>query len=356
MFGIYRTCLALAVVATHLLKVPAIGGHAVHAFFILSGFLMTTVMTKTYGYSPAGVGGFAINRFLRLFPSYWAILLLIIGSIHWWGAGATKAYHSAIAIPGTCAEWLQNLSLIYVNAFPMEVSPRLAPPTWALTVELLFYFVIALGLSRTRGTTLCWFFASVAYAISTHAQDLGFPYRYMHVLSGSLPFAIGAMIFHFGPWIRQRTLPYSSLPWIAGLIGLFIINADLAALARHRWNLEELFSACLYFNLPINAALIAILINKPKLPVNPRVDKWIGDFSYPVYLCHWQAGFVASMILFGRPERGPSVAGGASFLLALLICGLVSLATIHWIDRPIEKLRSIIRARSAASRVPLAAD
>jgi peptidoglycan/LPS O-acetylase OafA/YrhL len=349
MFGTYRTFLALAVVAHHLLKIPAIGGHAVHAFFILSGFLMTTVMTKNYGYSAAGTARFAVNRFLRLFPSYWAILLLIIGSIHWWGAGAANAYHSAIAVPETYAGWLQNLTLIYLDPFPMEVFPRLAPPTWALTVELLFYLMIGLGLSRSRITTLCWFFSSVAYAISTHVLDLGFPYRYMHLLSGSLPFATGAMIFHFGSWIRERSLPYSSLPWIAGLVGLFIINSAVSALGKHLWHLEAVSSACLYLNLPINAALIAILINKPKLPVSARVDKFIGDFSYPVYLCHWQAGFVASMILFGRPERGPSVAGAATFLMALLICGLVSLATIHWIDRPIERLRSVIRARSAVS-------
>jgi peptidoglycan/LPS O-acetylase OafA/YrhL len=39
MFGTYRTLLALAVMASHLLKVPGIGGHAVHGFFILSGYL-----------------------------------------------------------------------------------------------------------------------------------------------------------------------------------------------------------------------------------------------------------------------------------------------------------------------------
>jgi peptidoglycan/LPS O-acetylase OafA/YrhL len=336
--------------------VPAIGGHAVHAFFILSGFLMTTVMTRNYGYSVAGAGGFAINRFLRLFPSYWAILLLIIGSIHWWGADAAKAYHSAIAIPGEFAGWLQNLTLIYVDAFPMEVSPRLAPPTWALTVELLFYFLIALGLSRSRVSTLCWLFASVGYSIATHVLDMGYPYRYMHLLSGSLPFAIGAAMFHFGPWIRQRSLRYSTLPVIALLSGLFILNSVLAALGKHLWKFDEITSLCLYLNLPINAALIAILINKPELPVSAKVDKFIGDFSYPVYLCHWQAGFVASMILFGRPERGPSVAGGASFLVAVLICGLVSLATIHWIDRPIEKLRAIIRAQSAGRHAVTAAE
>lgn len=346
MFGLYRTSLALAVVAHHLLKIPAIGGHAVHAFFILSGFLMTTVMARNYGYSLKGTGGFALNRFLRLFPSYWAILLLIVGTILWWGNGTVRTFHSAIFMPASPAEWLQNLSLVYASVFPMEVSPRLAPPTWALTVELLFYFLIALGLSRTRMLTWCWFMASVAYTVSTHGFELGFSYRYMHLLSGSLPFSIGALMFHYGDELKQASGKYSTLGWLGMLAGAFAINSLVAALAKHVWLSEALGSFCLYANLAINFCLIAILINKPKLPVSAALDKKIGDYSYPIYLCHWQAGFLASMLLFGRPERGPSLAGGLSFLLALVICGLVSYATIRYVDHPIERLRSRIRANS----------
>jgi peptidoglycan/LPS O-acetylase OafA/YrhL len=36
--------------AFHLMGVPAIGEGAVASFFVLSGFLMTMIMTETYGH------------------------------------------------------------------------------------------------------------------------------------------------------------------------------------------------------------------------------------------------------------------------------------------------------------------
>ena len=51
MLGSFRFILALLVVTQHLLLIPSVGHFAVHGFFILSGFLMTLVMSDTYGYT-----------------------------------------------------------------------------------------------------------------------------------------------------------------------------------------------------------------------------------------------------------------------------------------------------------------
>lgn len=48
--------LAFEVVVFHLLSVPIIGRYAVMSFFVLSGFLMTTIMHQTYGYTLKGRG------------------------------------------------------------------------------------------------------------------------------------------------------------------------------------------------------------------------------------------------------------------------------------------------------------
>jgi peptidoglycan/LPS O-acetylase OafA/YrhL len=45
----------------------AIGGYAVFGFYILSGYLMTLIMQKNYGYSRGGVARYAVNRFLRIY-------------------------------------------------------------------------------------------------------------------------------------------------------------------------------------------------------------------------------------------------------------------------------------------------
>ena len=91
--GIYRFLLALNVVIFHLLGVPAIGPFAVFSFFVLSGFLMTLIMKETYGYSLSGLSKYAMNRFLRLFPSYWVLLLITILAIGLVGNSNSKAFH-----------------------------------------------------------------------------------------------------------------------------------------------------------------------------------------------------------------------------------------------------------------------
>ena len=177
MFGAYRTFLALAVVAHHLLSIPIIGHYAVHGFFILSGYLMTFVMVNVYGYSFKGVRSFAVNRFLRLYPSYWFLLCLTLLVIFFLGEGYSSSYRKFIYIPDSFGSLLQNFSLLYLDAFPGNVSPRLSPPTWALTIELLFYALIALGISRSKRVTTIWFFISVAFMASTHLLELGYAIR-----------------------------------------------------------------------------------------------------------------------------------------------------------------------------------
>ena len=74
MFGILRTLLAINVVLLHIFNVPKLGNYSVSFFFVLSGFLMTLIMNKTYGFTSSGVVFFWKNRILRLYPVYLVLL------------------------------------------------------------------------------------------------------------------------------------------------------------------------------------------------------------------------------------------------------------------------------------------
>tara|TARA_R110000765_G_scaffold413450_1_gene513518 strand:+ start:2254 stop:3189 length:936 start_codon:yes stop_codon:yes gene_type:complete len=311
MFGIYRTYLALVVVVHHLLSVPIIGHYAVHGFFILSGYLMTYVMCRSYGYSPLGVKSFAINRFLRLFPSYWVILLLSVLAVLFFGENNSVLYREFIYIPTDIYEWTQNITLIYVDLFPGRVLPRLSPPTWALTIELIFYFLIALGLSKNKKLTTFWFLISILYMLATHIFPLGYSYRYSIVFAGTLPFSMGAMIFYYYDDVK-KFLHFRFFN-VGGLFLLITLNFLFSTLLEHFQAHKYFFLFSFYFNYLLNALLIISLVEN-KIPFISRgVDKVIGDYSYPIYLIHWQAGFVASMLIWSEPIRGFSFKGAGSF-------------------------------------------
>lgn len=115
MFGAWRLMLAFEVVIFHLFMIPIIGPYAVISFFVLSGFLMTTIMQKTYGYTAKGMGVFALNRLLRLYPNLWFACLVTIGAILVFGATTMEAFHRGMTMPDNGWDWFQNLSLIFFD-------------------------------------------------------------------------------------------------------------------------------------------------------------------------------------------------------------------------------------------------
>ncbi len=69
-----------------------------------------------------------------------------------------------------------------------------------------------------------------------------------------------------------------------------------------------------------------------------RIDKWWGDLSYPVFLCHRQ---VAYMLTFLLPTRS---LGFALMLATLPASALVAYVACQCQDAIIEPARNAIRA------------
>ena len=70
--GTWRAFLAFLVAISHLWAgmVDGPAAYAVWGFFVLSGYLMTLVLTTRYGTTPGGLRQFALNRLLRIYPSF----------------------------------------------------------------------------------------------------------------------------------------------------------------------------------------------------------------------------------------------------------------------------------------------
>lgn len=345
MFGTYRTLLALFVIMSHLMSITVIGQYAVHGFFILSGYLMTHIMTRNYGYTFAGMQAFCINRFLRLFPSYWFLCVLILPILYFAGIQNASAFNYNMGIPSDAMTWLQNLSMIYVDIVPMKVNPRLSPPTWALTVEILFYVLIAVGLSKTFTRCLIWLCLSMVYMAMTHYLELENSYRYSAWMAGSLPFAAGAMLFHCSTKLKMRTHWLRTRPGLAVLFFLFLANCLGGCLVVLLGLQEWIGQVFYYLNLVFNFCLVFALAEGAPFPLNSKIDAMIGDYSYPLYLFHYPAGLAASMLLFGAPERGFHVNGFLVMCASLPLCFLASYIVIRFIDHPVQRIRGRVKSR-----------
>jgi peptidoglycan/LPS O-acetylase OafA/YrhL len=337
--------LAFWVMLFHLLPVPVIGGFAVFSFFILSGFLMTMIMHDSYGYSKGGLNRYGLNRFLRLYPMYWAVCLVSVLLIFLIGSEYSSQYKNTLFFPTDLVSVLANVSMIFPSFFPTDISPRLSPPTWALTVEIFFYVLIGLGISKTYRRTVIWLIVSIVYFAITYLFELGGGYRYSFIFAASLPFSLGALIYFikepFFAYLKQMKL---SNPW--AILAVYIVVALFFTMNNYYRPFS--FSGTLgefgiYINMLLSLIVVVVLFYRGKELCSQKVDKSIGDYSYPVYLIHWQCGLLASYLLYQEPNRDFTLEGLTTFALATLFVVIASYLLITIIDRSISKLRNKIR-------------
>ncbi len=305
---------------------------------------MTFVMHNTYGYSRAGRYDFYINRFLRIYPTYWFSIILSLAIIFLWGS--ISGLKNNLYPPGDFFEWFQNLFLV----FSVDSEPRLSPASWALTVELFFYVMIGLGLSRTREMTKIWFIQSVIYTVFlliTLPSDLWYD-RYFPIPAASLPFSIGAMLFHYREKIdRVKFIKFPLTPVV--LMIAICLNFAFSYFIQYKIFDNYMMGAGLYVNLLL-MILVVVSLNEQK-PVGwlRKVDVFVGKFSYPMYLCHWQGAAMIYLISGQELRRSYLTKDGLVFLV-LGYCSvlIISYIAIKLIDEPVERWRRKFKRNASA--------
>lgn len=359
MFGLFRIYLALAVMADHLLRVPEFGRAAVFSFFTLSGFLMTMIMARSYGYGLAGFASFAANRFLRLFPAYWIALLLTLLIIVATGESKAHELSKALSIPHTAWSWAMNLTMAFPSLYPVQLSPRLFPIVWTLTIELFYYVLIGLGLTRSRTGTILFLALGLAYHLfglmAGQALDprLRLDFHYHSIFAAALPFAAGAIVYHYrevlGRLLARRAaalllLHMATLATAAAAFVAVRLIYGRSAEAQLTVDLATLAAAVV-----VSAPVIAALYRPQEFPVSPALDALLGKFSYPVYLLHLQVSLFMSWLLFGRYVQGPAL-----FAASLLPVAALSWAIIRFVEPLFDTIRERVkRDRRAARQEPI---
>ena len=215
--GVICFVLAMMVLMNHLWLPTAniIGAHAVTAFYLVSGFLMTKVINEVY----VGDGGslrYLANRVLRIYPLYLLVLLTSLALIAVW-PGYFQVY-SLIHIPIDAQGWFSNLTLWRLTDSPTIV----IPPAWSLYVEVFFYMVIAL-IGRSTGMVMLWFLVSLSYTVWMVANDYPFKDRYDPLSAASLFFSTGAVIFFMAKEGCHHFFRLLSTPIMYGLLAVFVV-------------------------------------------------------------------------------------------------------------------------------------
>ncbi|MBR1142366.1 acyltransferase [Bradyrhizobium sp. AUGA SZCCT0431] len=321
MLGTVRFILAALVVLNHLWLPTAnkVGAHAVTAFYMISGYLMTKVLHDVYGFSLRGAARYLANRALRIYPIYWFCLFTTLILIVAYG-DAFRPY-SLVAVPDI-KQLFQNVTLVDLGS--SEVI--LVPPAWSLTVEFAFYIAMVAGLSRHRYVSIAWFGASVIYTAWLIASGVPFGQRYYPIVAASLFFSIGALVYWY-----QESLHWLRLPPLAfwPLLLLFCFSPMLLESV----GLDRLMVG---FYLPI--LLFVGLVVTATQSSETQHDRWLGDMAYPIFLLHFLCAGIIKLLLPGLQPLG-----GAFLAISFLLTLALSVALVRLQSMTIEPVRSRMR-------------
>jgi peptidoglycan/LPS O-acetylase OafA/YrhL len=312
--GSWRFFLAFLVVISHLWK-DMIGGPAAYAvwgFYVLSGYLMTLVLNEKYGPSINGLKRYAYNRFLRIYPLYWAasalglLALLILPSL----GIVASTLNPAFNIPYSLADYWHNLTLIPIFGGQNLLTPVSGALATEIGAYILMPFVAFSRLAAILGLILS-LIANVKLGLTIDDFAMNFATRYSSFLSCYIAFTFGSLTYHLRNHLAKLQLPLLS-------VIIWIIHSFLGV----KFNLYPWLYG-LYTSIPLSAwvAVSLLKMNTGKL------DRILGDLSYPVYLFH--SGVAVWFLFYFN-----NVHSFSFFIVSFLVTILISTLLLQ-IDRKI---------------------
>jgi peptidoglycan/LPS O-acetylase OafA/YrhL len=360
--GTIRILLAFAVVSDHSVFGPIPGTHfiggatAVQAFFVISGFFITLVLSENPAY--ASVPKFYASRYLRLWPMYFicAVPTLLLSSYDVFSFGSeSTTYVDAfrrLDLFGRCfilfsnltiffqdwtlflqADWLTG-SLSFTPNFTTGTHPIVAQllwdgAAWSLGIELIFYLIAPFVVrSPARAVLLTVASLTVRVIVARQQQMVG-PWTYRFMPSELCMFGFGSLAYHFHVRAREWTpaTQWRSVMVATGISGflLLIVAIVFNAPRGGSWRSLSLIS-------PFLLILIVTFVGPVfSLTKTNRLDRWLGDMSYPVYLVH--IGVFSAMTLLGFQ------AGRITTTIYVAITTMFAAALLLLVDAPMARFR-----------------
>jgi peptidoglycan/LPS O-acetylase OafA/YrhL len=330
------------VIADHLFGYPAGGFVGVDIFFVISGFIITSMLLRQYEQEGRiSFAAFYKRRVKRILPASVLVLAVTVaaGFIIFRAGRASTIMTDGIWSAFFAANWRFATTGTDYWADDGIVSPL--QHYWSLAVEEQFYFVwpllivgtfaLAHRLGRPATSSRPVLFAVLAvlsaasfgWALLDTADSPA--WAYFSTFSRAWELGLGALLaIASGP---ARMIPDSIRPAIAWA-GLAGIGASFFALN----SLSPIPAPGVA--LPVVSTALVIVAGtggtqRFLFPLTNRVTGYVGDISFSLYLWHFPAIILLAALLQERP---------AGYSALVLICtAVLSVASYHLVEDPIRR-------------------
>lgn len=284
------------------------GWLGVHAFFVLSGFLITTLLLRERDATGAiSLKAFYIRRAMRLLPAYFLVFLLVLGLSYfkqgedWEQMKAASPYHLALS-----SDWAA------FSPFGMA---------WTLGIEWKYYAVWSLMLAAF-GTTnrACFSMAGVGLFLLAVVWSAGLaskwflPWHYLGVVVGSLV-AIG---MHAKPTFKCLQHFNSNTTSVVIALCLLLVHWRSGSISARIGEGQMIAVYAVLVGLWLPSLLAQTMIGRT---LASRALAFVGQRSYGLYLLQYVAWQIF-LALFPQALVGPLAMIG-NFFIALLLSDLL---------------------------------
>ncbi len=285
-------------------------GLAVQFFFMLSGFVISHAYDVPIKKGMA-VKEFFIRRIIRLYP------LIIIGTI-------LGASFFVCTLPYFRSDVKAFVSMIVSGmlVIPLDTPGQfpLNPPEWSLFFELIAYVAFGTGILRAGSFRLILIavFSFVTAAIASIVYPTEEPFH-LRIFEASYSFSVGILICRGH---RRGIFPSYDM-------GFFILAAPLllvCATPMYLGQFVHIFATVILFPL-----LIIFGASAREKRQTGRIEHFLGEISYPIYILHWPILLAAQSLFFKLVGANGTVVIGCVSTVAL---SWIILATI---DKPFRK-------------------
>ncbi len=347
-----RAIAVLSVLLFHIGVSKLSGGFAgVDVFFVISGFLITSLLLKEVERTGrVSIGEFYSRRARRLLPAATVVLvatglagLVVLSADQFHDLGVDVA-----AAAGYVLNWVLASRSVDYLAEDAGASPL--QHFWSLSVEEQFYvgWPLLLMLTAWVAQRVKWTFRTLAFVLlaAVFAASLWWSVRqtastpataYFVTTTRVWELGAGALLAILSPWVSTLGRWFARAASTVGiaLIGLTLVVVSTgtawpgkAALLPVVGTTAVIAAGCASLETPV-ARLLGV-----------RPMRWVGGLSYSIYLWHWPLIVLASAHWPGLSTARLALVGLASIPLAWL--------TRHLVEDPV-RFSKVVTAKVSRS-------
>ncbi len=283
------------VAAEPLARVLMLGWSGVDLFFVLSGFLITGILLRAKG-TPHYFRNFYVRRALRIFPLYYAVLLLLLFVLD--RPAATGAEKLSYLL------YYQNFAWLWGHDAHVDLARTI---TWSLAVEEQFYLVwpaVVLLVPRRALPWSCGVLAASAIALRFVLLARG-----VDVVYFLTPCRLDALAA--GACLAVLPLPaawFGRACTLAGIAGLATVAIQTGSSLPQDNPSMQSFGIVAALLFAVGVVVLARGDGLVARLCRARVLRSFGRYSYCIYLVHilvveWFAGRMVAIAQSGNAAR-----------------------------------------------------